>query len=149
MREALLGGDVAGGLEVTVGPMPVVSADQLGTPSLLEPIQAYRWFIERGGRHGTDWINRVTRVLPNLPVPFSPVVCAPFIAPPTLMMVALNDEMAHADHDVARLTYDLMPEPKQWHDVAGGHFGLLHHPSPLFDEASGLQADFFTRWLLQ
>lgn len=80
----------------------------------------------------------MTRVLPDTPVPYSPVLCAPFVIPPTLMIVAADDEMPHANYDVARLTHQLMPDPKEWHDIAGGHFGLLHHPSPLFDEASDI-----------
>jgi dienelactone hydrolase len=147
IRATLLSGDVAGGLDGTVGPLPVVSADQLGTPSLLQPIQAFRWFIDYGARHGTGWLNRVTRVLPDTPVPYSPVLCAPFVAPPTLMMVAPDDEMVHADYGVAQLAYQLMPEPKEWYDIAGGHFGLLYHPSPLFDEASRIQTEFLKRRL--
>jgi uncharacterized protein len=138
---------VRGGPDATVGPLPVVSADQLGTPSLLQPIQAFRWFIEYGARHDTGWLNRVTRVVPDTPVPYSPVLCAPFVTQPTLMMVAPGDEMPHADYGVAGLAYELMPDPKQWYDIAGGHFGLLYHPSPLFDEAAGIQADFLKRWL--
>lgn len=147
IRTTLLGGDVAGGPDDRVGPLPVVSADQLGTPSLLEPIQAFRWFIEHGGRHGSGWVNRVTRVVPATPVPYSPVLCAPFVTAPTLMMVAPEDEMIHADRDVARLAYELMPAPKQWHDIAGGHFGLLYRPSLLFDEATSVQTAFLHRWL--
>lgn len=147
IRDTLLGGEIAGGPDVTVGPLPVVSADQLGTPSLLEPVQAFRWFIEYGARHGSAWINRVTRVVPDTPVPYSPVLCAPFVAPPTLMMVAPEDEMTHANYGVARLAYDLMPEPRQWYDIDGGHFGLLHHPGPLFDEATGVQTEFLQRCL--
>ena len=147
IRTSLLSGDVSGGPDVTVGPLPVVSHDQLGTPSLLQPLQAFRWFIDRGARHGTGWRNHVTRVIPGTPVPYSPVLCAPFLRPPVLMMVAPEDEMPHADYGVARLAYELMPEPKQWYDISGGHFGLLYHPSPLFDEASAVQLDFFTRWL--
>ena len=64
MRAIFDGGDITGTPETTTGPLPVVSADQLGTPSLLKPIQAYRWFIEYGGRHGTLWENRVIRVIP-------------------------------------------------------------------------------------
>lgn len=148
MRSYLLDGDVTRSPATTLGPLPVVSPDQLGTPSLLEPVQAFRWFIDRGGRHGTGWLNRVTRVVPDTSVPYSPFLCAPFVRPPTLMMVAPGDEMEHADYDVSRLVYDLMPDPKQWYDIAGGHFGLLYHPSPLFDEASGVQAAFLRRWLL-
>jgi hypothetical protein len=147
IRHTLLSGDVAGGPDVTVGPLPVVSPDQRGTPSLLEPIQAFRWFIEHGARHGTGWLNRVTRVLPDTPVPYNPVLCAPFVTPPTLMMVAPDDEMPHANYDVARLAHELMPEPKEWHDIAGGHFGLLYYPSPLFDEATSTQTDFLKRRL--
>lgn len=147
IRATLLSGDVAGGPDVTVGPMPVVSPDQLGMPSLLEPIQAFRWFIEHGARHGTGWHNRVTRVVPDTPVPYNPVLCAPFLTPPTLMMVAPQDEMAHADYGVARSAYELMPDPKEWYDIAGGHFGLLYHPSALFDEATAVQAAFLKRWL--
>ena len=38
-------------LEVSLreGPMPVVSSDQLSNPSLLKPIQAFRWFVDQGG----------------------------------------------------------------------------------------------------
>ncbi len=147
IRASLLHGDVAGGPDVTVGPLPVVSPDQLGTPSLLEPVQAFRWFVEYGARHGTGWLNRVTRVVPDTPVPYNPVLCAPFVAPPILMMVAPEDEMAHADYGVARTAYELMPDPKEWYDIAGGHFGLLYHPGPLFDEATGIQSEFLTRRL--
>ena len=46
IRETFLNGDVSASSETTIGPMPVVSSDQLGTPSLLTPITAFRWFIE-------------------------------------------------------------------------------------------------------
>ena len=147
IRATLLNGDVAGGPDVTVGPLPVVSADQAGTPSLLAPIQAFRWFVDYGARHGTGWLNRVTRVVPHTPVPFNPVLCAPFVTAPTLMMVAPQDEMVHADYGVARSAYELLPGPKEWYEIAGGHFGLLYHPSPLFDEATAIQTAFLTRWL--
>ncbi len=146
-RASLLSGDVAGGPDGTVGPLPVVSADRLGTPSLLEPVQAFRWFIDYGARHGTGWLNRVTRVLPDTPVSYNPVLCAPFVTPPILMMVAPEDEMTHANYGVARLAYQLLPEPKEWCDITGGHFGLLYHPSGLFDEATRIQTEFLKRWL--
>ena len=85
IRASLLSGDVAGGPDVTLGPLPVVSPDQLGTPSLLEPVQAFRWFIDYGARHGTGWLNRVTRVLPDTPVAYNPARSArpPDISPDT------------------------------------------------------------------
>ena len=50
MQKVFAGGDVRGTPETTVGPMPVVSFDQAGSPSLLKPIQAFRWFVDHGGR---------------------------------------------------------------------------------------------------
>jgi pimeloyl-ACP methyl ester carboxylesterase len=142
MKETLERGDVRGSPETTSGPLPVVSFDQAGTPSLLQPIQAYRWFIDYGGRHGSGWQNSATRVLPKTPVPYHPGLAAPFVKVPTLLMVAPKDEMVHANYGVARSAYDLMPGPKQWYDIEGGHFGLLYHPSALFDEASRVQTEF-------
>lgn len=140
-------GDVRGSPETTTGPIPVVSFDQAGTPSLLKPIQAFRWFIDYGGRAGTKWINSVTRVIPATPVPYHPVLCAPFVQAPTLLMVAPEDEMVHANYSVSRQAYELLPGPKQWYDIAGGHFGLLYYPGERFDEASHVQTQFLKKWL--
>jgi hypothetical protein len=51
----------------------------MNAPSLLTPIQAYRWFIEHGGRFGTGWENRATRVTPATPAPFHAGLAAPHI----------------------------------------------------------------------
>jgi hypothetical protein len=148
IRETFTSGDVSGGPEDKTGPMPVVSPDQLGTPSLLKPIQAYRWFIDYGGRHGSGWQNHATRVIPSNTALFSPYLCAPHVTVPSLMMVAPADEMVHANPVVSRQAFDLLPGEKDWYDLDGGHFGLLYHPSDLFDEASTVQADYLTRHLL-
>lgn len=148
IRETLLRGDVSGSPETTIGPMPVVSSDQAGTPSLLPPIQAFRWFIDYGGRAGTYWNNRVTRCIPETPIPYSPALCAPYVRAPILMMVAPEDEMIHANYDVARFAYDLMPEPKEWYDIRDGHFGLLYYPGEVFEEATSRQIEFLQTWLL-
>jgi pimeloyl-ACP methyl ester carboxylesterase len=147
IKEILSQGDVRGSPETTVGPMPVVSSDQAGTPSLLKPIQAFRWFIDYGGRAGTRWFNSVTRVLPATSVPYHPTLCAPFVRAHTLLMVAPDDEMVHANYAVARQAYELIPGPKQWYDIDGGHFGLLYYPGKLFDEASRVQTEFLKKWL--
>jgi pimeloyl-ACP methyl ester carboxylesterase len=147
MQDLLARGDVRGTPETTAGPMPVVSFDQAGAPSLLKPIQAFKWFIEYGGRHGSMWENRVTRVIPPTPVPFAPYLAAPYIQAPTFMMVAPKDEMPHCNYDVSRATFDLMRCRKQWAEIEGGHFGLLYYPSALFDEATAAQRDFLVREL--
>src|SRR5450631_255127 len=142
IKETFLRGNVRGSPETTTGPVPVVSSDQAGTPSLLKPIQAFRWFIDYGGRHGSLWENRVIRVVPPTPVPFSAYLAAPYIKVPTFMMVGRNDEMVHCNPDVTQATYELLRCPKQWADIDGGHFGLLYYPSEIFAQASKQQCEF-------
>lgn len=147
IKETFLQGDVRPSPETTTGPIPVVSFDQSSIPSLLKPIQAFRWFIDYGGRPGSQWVNRVTRVTPDTPMPFHPVLCAPFVTASILMMMAPEDEMVNANYTVAKQVYQLIPSPKQWYDIAGGHFGLLYYPGEIFDEASRVQTEFFKKWL--
>jgi uncharacterized protein len=142
MQTIFDGGDITGSPETTAGPLPVVSSDQLGTPSLLKPIQAYRWFIDYGGRHGTLWENRVIRVIPATTVPFSAYLAAPFIRGPTLIMAGRDDEMVHCNPEVTRAVFKLMRCRKRWADIDGGHFGLLYYPSKIFDQASADQCVF-------
>lgn len=142
IRLTLQSGDISGTPETTTGPLPVVSPSQLICRSLLAPPQAFRWFTDHGGRPGSGWSNEVTRVVPPTLVPYSPYLCAPFIQAKVLLMVAPEDEMVHANYQVTRQAFELMPTQKQWYDIAGGHFGLLCHPGPRFDEASGLQATY-------
>lgn len=147
-RQTLLHGDVTGTAETTTGPLPVVSFDPMSVPSLLAPIQAFRWFIDYGGRPGSGWVNRVTRVLPPTPVPYAPIHCAPFVTVPTLLMVAPTDEMVHANVEVTRHAFGLLAGPKRWVDIDDGHFGLLYHPGARFDEAASIQAEFLRLQLL-
>jgi len=147
IRETLLNGNVSASPEMTTGPLPVVSFDQRGTPSLLTPISAYRWFIEYGGRHGTHWLNWATRAQPKTPVPYSPGICARHLKVPALFVIASEDEMPAANPKVSRLAYQVTPEPKELLEINGGHFGLLHYPSELFDQVSAAQRDFLIRHL--
>lgn len=147
IKATLLTGDVSGTPETTTGPLPVVSPDQIGSPSLLAPIQAFRWFIDYGGRPGSNWLNRVVRVIPPTPVTYSPYLCAPYVQANVLLMVAPEDEMAHANYHVTRGAFDLMPGAKTWYDIADGHFGLIYHPSDRFDEAVSVQAKYLSEHL--
>ncbi len=147
IRETLLKGDVSASPETTTGPLPVVSFDQRGTPSLLTPISAYRWFIEYGGRHGTHWLNWATRVQPKTPAPFNPGLCARHLTVPTLFVIASEDEMTNANPKVSRLAYEIAPAPKELLEIDGGNFGLLHYPRELFDQVSAVHRDFLIRHL--
>lgn len=135
-------GDVSGSPDTTTGPLPVVSCDQLNAPSLLLPIQAFRWFTEYGGRHGSRWENRATRVVPKTPVPFSPHLTAPYLRVPTLMMVGRDDEMVHCNRSVQDAVFEAISASKVFHEIDGGHFGLLWCPGSLFDEAAAIQTRF-------
>lgn len=149
IRETFDSGDVSGGLDDRVGPIPVVSSDQSGAPSLLKPIQAFRWFIDYGGRPGSGWHNQVIRIVPSNTAPYSPYLCAGHVTVPSLMMVAPTDEMVHANPEVSREAFDLLSGEKDWYELEGGHFGLLYHPSDLFDQTSRRQADYLAKHLLQ
>ena len=145
MQEVFSGGDVTGGPENTTGPIPVVSFDQINNPSLLTPIQAYRWFIEHGGRHGSGWENWATRIIPPTPVPCSPFVTAPYLDLPVQMMIGTADEMVHCSVEAQKAVFDLIPGEKEFIEIPGGHFGLLWHPSEEFEAAASAQIAFLNK----
>jgi len=148
LRETFLHGDVSGTPETTTPRMPVVSFDQGSIPSQLTPLTAFRWFIEYGGRYGTGWENWATRVDPVTPAPLHAVLSAPYLNVPVLMLISPEDEMPGANSDVARKAWDLTPQPKELVEVDGGHFGIVHYPGPLFDQAVNAQKDFLIRHLM-
>ena len=63
------------------------------------------------------------------------------------MIVATNDEMDGANPEVTLAVYKKITQPKEWVDIDGGHFGLLHYPSALFDKSSKAQIDFLNKYL--
>jgi alpha-beta hydrolase superfamily lysophospholipase len=126
---------------------PVVSADQVGSPSALKPLTAYRWFIEYGGRYGTGWTNRVVFTSPADAPEFDPYASASEVRVPTMFAMSPDDEMPGAVSDVTRAVFDRIPGPKELIEVEGGHFGLLEHPSRAFDRASEAQAAWLVRTL--
>lgn len=127
--------------------MPIVSSDQIGTPSVLTEITAYRWFIEYGGRFGTNWNNVVSISDIERPDHYHTGQCAPHLKAPILMIVATNDEMDGANPEVTHEIYKMIKQPKEWVDIDGGHFGLLHYPSTLFDKSSKAQITFLKKYL--
>jgi uncharacterized protein len=129
------------------GPMPVVSFDQAGTPSLLTPLTAYRWFIEYGGRHGTGWVNRAALSVPDEPACWQPVLCAAHVKAPALFLVAPDDEMPGASARVAVDAFERIPAPRELCEIEGGHFGLLHYPGELFNRASRAETRFLIHHL--
>lgn len=125
----------------------VVSPDQSTSPSALQPLTAFRWFIEYGGRHGSGWTNRVTFTAPSDAPDFDPFACAPRVRVPTLFAMSTDDEMPGAVSEVTRAVFDRISGPKELLEVDGGHFGLLEDPSVTFDQTSVAQAAWLTRTL--
>jgi cephalosporin-C deacetylase-like acetyl esterase len=147
LAETLSEGDIAGTEKTTAAPTPVVSLDQINTPSRLEPPSAFKWFLEYGGRHGSNWRNEISHVMPETSVPFSPQLAAAHLKTPILFMVAPKDEMHAANPEVARATYELVPGPKEYAEIEKGHFGLLYTNTDTFRRASQIQAAFLTKFL--
>lgn len=148
IRDVLLNEDLSSMPQTTSETLPVVSFDQRNNPSLLKPLTAFRWFIEYGGRYGTKWENWGTRVSPETSAPLHPALCAPFLKAPLQMLIAHEDEMPGADSKIARMVFDSAPHPKELINIDGGHFGLVHYPSPLFEQASQAQQAFLERYLI-
>jgi pimeloyl-ACP methyl ester carboxylesterase len=148
-EETLLSGAVEPSEEDILGPSPVVSDDQVRRPSALEPLTAYRWFIEYGGRFGSGWANDVSRARPKTPVAWHPGLCAGHVRCPSLFLVSAQDEMPGALPAVSREAYEKVAGPKGWIEIEGGHFGLLYYPSEEFERASSVQARFLSEYLLR
>ncbi len=127
--------------------LPVVSPDQVGTPSALEPLTAFRWFIEYGARYGTGWKNRVVLTTTDHMLAFDPAACAPRVRVPTLFVMSPDDEMPGANSQVARAVFGRLAGPAELVEVDGGHFGIVEYPSTDFDVASSTEAEFLTRVL--
>lgn len=127
--------------------IPIVSSDQLGTPSALVELTAYRWFIEYGGRFGTNWQNIVSFSIVETPDQFHIGQCASHLKAPILMVVAKNDEMTGASPKITKEVFEMIKQPKEWVDIDGGHFGLLYYPSDLFNQSSRAQIDFLIKYL--
>jgi hypothetical protein len=76
IRETFEAGDVSGGPGDQIGPIPVVSSDQLGTPSLLQPIRPSAGSSNTAP--GTEADGKTTRPGLSLPTPpLSVRSCAP------------------------------------------------------------------------
>jgi hypothetical protein len=147
IRTTLLEGDISATPETTEGPLPVVSADQTGTPSLLTPLTAFRWFIEYGARHNSGWQNQATRAAPPVPEPYHPALAAPFVTVPTLALISPDDEMPGANPQVSLAAFRAIAGPTEIVEIEGGHFGIMVDPSAELASAIRAQARFLERHL--
>lgn len=142
LREMLLRTDLESLERVVTPATPVVSPDQLSMPSHLRPITAFRWFIDFGGRYEAGWENRITTATVVSPVPLDPVLCAPHISVPTLMIVARTDEMHGCNAEVAVDVLGRVAGPTELVRIDGGHFGLLYPDTAEFARTVEAQCEF-------
>lgn len=132
--------------EVVHGPAPIV--DPMGGEDCMSPSpQAYRWFFEHGGRHGSGWTNTWTQALPDVSVPFRVHDCLPQVEVPALVVAGRNDEVPWCVPEVQQASLALTSGPQEFRQIDGGHFGALHHPSPEADALVELQLAFLTEYL--
>jgi pimeloyl-ACP methyl ester carboxylesterase len=105
-------------------------------------VQAFKWFIDQGGKFNSGWENRVTRVIPRTEVPFTPLLTAPYITVPVLMMIGRDDEMPLISKEVQLEVYSRIESEKEFYEIDGGHFGAIYPQSELFHEAIAKQSSF-------
>ena len=109
IRERFFKGDVSGNAENTFGPLPIVSNDQKGTPSILKAPTAYRWFTEHGCRFGSKWENSATLVAPATP---NAVLCAAHHKAPLLIVFSPEDEMGGCNPAITRMAFGRGSRPE-------------------------------------
>lgn len=146
IKDLVLTADLDSFDPTVVGPLPVVSADQLSSPSFVETLTAFRWFIDSGGRFGTGWENQATLSRLATPTPFDAQACVPNIDAPTLMVIAREDE--ESDADVARAVFATAGESRQLLTVDGGHFEVLYPDTPEFRISMTTQQRFLRTHLI-
>lgn len=125
----------------------VVTADPIGSPAAIDRLTAYRWFIEYGGRYDTKWKNLVSWSDTDRTPNYHNAHISPHLKAPILMIVATNDEMEYSNDKVTLEVYKRITQPKEWVDIDGGHFGLLHYPSEIFNKSSKAQIEFLNKFL--
>lgn len=130
-------------MQATFGPALVVSGDP-NVESMSPSPQAFRWFFEYGGRHGTGWQNRWTYASNKTDAPFSPYDCLPAVSVPVLLVTGRDDEIDVCDSDVQRHALTKLGGPATWHEIDGGHFGALYTDSTEFEDAVSTQIEFLT-----
>ncbi|WP_436933546.1 alpha/beta hydrolase [Halovenus marina] len=147
MAETIRTGSIEPSADEIRGPMPVVSDDQQTHPSALKPVTAFRWFTGYGTRNESGWKNEITRARPTTPVEWHPGACTDKIQCPTLFVVSPEDEMPGSRPIVQYDAYTRLDGPREWVEIPGGHFGLVYHPSEIFERAGTAQSRFLSETL--
>ena len=92
-------------------------------------------------------MNHLRPAVSDTPTAFHAGLCAPHLHGASFWVIARDDEMPGAQPHVALAAFAHAPAPSELLEIDGGHFGLLYHPSALFDQVSDAQADFLVRHL--
>lgn len=146
-KNMVLNDDILDLSRTIFGPTLVVSTDQKNNPAVINLLPAYKWFIEYGGRFGSNWKNIVSWSDIDRPSNYHNANLSPHLKAPILMIVATNDEMEYSNDKVTLEVYKRITKPKEWVDIDGGHFGLLYYPSEVFNKSSKAQIDFLNKYL--
>jgi uncharacterized protein len=137
----LASGEVDPAEEDVAGPVPMVALDPGASCASPSP-QAFKWFVEHGGAHGSGWVNSLTYADPDARMPYEPFWCLDHVDVPVLVTASPTDEVSVADAEVARAGLDRVPAPTQLQLTDAGHFGSLWPGSRHFHDAADAHARF-------
>ena len=120
-----------------------------GSAPVVLPFDAARdYMLEYGLRAETKWQNEIiflTRTTdPELSHQRAP---AANIKIPTLFVIATDDEVSTAKPTVARHCFSLINAPKRKIEIPGGHFGLLHVGSEVYEQVVTADIEFLRTYL--
>jgi len=122
--------------------IPVVSENPAG-PAALPTSDSWMFFTETARKRAPAWKNEVTLRSIEMFSEYEPGAYIRHISPtPLLLVVALGDHLAVADHALEAYERALMP--KRLVTLRGGHFDAYEAE---FDRAANAEADWFREHL--
>lgn len=120
------------------GDAPVVLPFDTARDYMLE----YRQHAEANWQNEVTYLTRTTD--PQLSHQRLP---AANIKVPTLFVIATNDEVSTAKPSVALHCFSLISAPKRKLEIPGGHFGLLHVGSEVYEQVVTADIEFLDTYL--
>lgn len=126
----------------------VVDLPDGNAPVVLPFDTARNYMLEYGLGAETNWQNNVIYLTRTTNPELSHQrVPAANIQIPTLFVIATDDEVSTAKPTVARHCFSLINAPKRKLEIPGGHFGLLHVGSEVYEQVVTADIEFLGEYL--
>jgi cephalosporin-C deacetylase-like acetyl esterase len=126
-----------------IGPLPVVTEPGSDGGAVLPQPESAEWFLDRGGRPGSRWHNRVFLPGGSRMGDFDPAVVLTRLRTPTLLILASEDRVAPTSAGLA--AFDLLPGKKELVVIDGHHFTPYSGEALAKSAAAALA--FYAAWL--